>query len=680
MVFLSPWYLLALFGVAVPIVIHLAHRRKVRNVRFPSVMLLEEIVKRYRSRRRIEEWAVLALRCLAVGFLALGFARPALRSAASLGPNCACVVILDDTYSMAAQEEQRLFTAACDYAKQVFSVMTRRDRVALIKLSDPAHPISSPDPSILVKRLENAHPTAQNADLQSAVSSAIAFFRSANMASNLLVIIGDSQACTYSALNQRAVRDRLRQEKVFTLFVNCSAKTPPNAAITALSLQRDPFNPKNILVSAAVKSFCRKALPLRCEVVVRSRKAPLAPFSVPPKAQTNVTTPLPASSLTHPAPAYMRINGDALDADNTFYFVAGLPVTTPVLLVNGDPSPLPELDECFYLRFAICPRDPNTHLPLSDFAVDETDVWGLRGKDMSRYGAVVVANVRRLDATSAKKLVQFLKNGGGVLVFFGERTDVSWWDSFLKGVCGVGVGEKRSFGEPARLGRVVWEHKLFAVFADLGGDAFSALRVRRVVELKAKDGVLAQLEDGTPFLVEAHASCGHLLLCATTADRDWTNLPLRPMFLPLLFSALNHIAKRPPSPQHFVGETVTLTLETSDALVVSPSGKRRKLAADEDGKVSFVLDEAGVWRLKATGKEFLFAANLRRGESDLQRVRVHRIAKGLILARPKSLVGILERMRGGVKLWGLMFLLAAAALFAELLLANRRLPGLERKQ
>lgn len=680
MVFLSPWFLLALGGVGVPIIIHMVHRRRVRHIRFSSTMLLEEIVRRFRSRHRIEEWMVLFLRCAFVVFVVFGVSQPTLRSSAGLGPDCACVVLLDDTYSMAARDgEQTRFDRAITYAREVLSVMTRRDRVALLCLSNPSRLLTSPDPTILARRLEGTKPVADRADLRTALNSALSFLGSAKSASRLLVVLGDIQSRTYKVLNDRAVRDTLRRQNVYILFINCSEKVPPSATITHLTLQRDPQNPHFLLLKAVLKNLYVKTLNLRVELKMGSRRMPLAPVSVPSGGMGTVTTRIPAAQVRIPRPAYLRLEGDAVDADNTFYFIAKQPTKVPILLVNGDPSPLPELDECFYLRHAICPRDPKTGFLISDFTVDETDVWGLRGRNLKDYGVVVLANVRKLDAITAKKMVEFLSDGGGMVLFFGECVDVGWWDGFLRGLCGVGVKGKKSFGEAAKMGRIEWDHPVFEPFLGMGMQSFSALRVRRAVVLDSSDGVLANLDDGTPFLLESSSLRGRLLIFSTTADRDWTNLPLRPAFLVLLHAALSHIAKKAPSTLRLIGDPITLKVPTSDALLRAPSGRRRRLKADGNGYITFVPDEQGIWRLKSGEEESLFAVNLRREEADLWQVRLSPFSSGRIMDCPKGLATTLRRMRTGMKLEWLFFLLATIALLSELLLANRRLPGMESK-
>ncbi len=46
--------------------------------------------------------------------------------------------------------------------------------------------------------------------------------------------------------------------------------------------------------------------------------------------------------------------------------------------------------------------------------------------------------------------------------------------------------------------------------------------------------VLARLDDGEPLLVQKNVERGSVLMLGTSAHVGWTNLPLRPIFLPLL--------------------------------------------------------------------------------------------------------------------------------------------------
>ena len=64
MLFLHPWLLLGLLGVAVPIILHLFNRRKSRSSDWGAMRFLEESLNQRRRRVLIEEILLLVTRCL----------------------------------------------------------------------------------------------------------------------------------------------------------------------------------------------------------------------------------------------------------------------------------------------------------------------------------------------------------------------------------------------------------------------------------------------------------------------------------------------------------------------------------------------------------------------------------------------------------------------------------------
>ena len=76
MLFLNPWMLLGLLGVAGPLVLHLFNRRKSSRRMWGAMMFLEASLAQRRRRVLVEEILLLATRCLIVALAAILFARP----------------------------------------------------------------------------------------------------------------------------------------------------------------------------------------------------------------------------------------------------------------------------------------------------------------------------------------------------------------------------------------------------------------------------------------------------------------------------------------------------------------------------------------------------------------------------------------------------------------------------
>src|SRR5439155_2431785 len=104
MAFLTPFFLLGLSAIAIPVLIHLIQREKKRVIEFPSLMFVRRIPYQSVRRRRIRHWALLMLRAAAVALIVLAFARPFLRhnaaATAVTGGAREVVILLDQSASM----------------------------------------------------------------------------------------------------------------------------------------------------------------------------------------------------------------------------------------------------------------------------------------------------------------------------------------------------------------------------------------------------------------------------------------------------------------------------------------------------------------------------------------------------------------------------------------------------
>src|ERR1700687_1777081 len=105
MAFLTPFFLLGLGAIAIPVLIHLIQRERKRVVEFPSLMFVRRIPYQSVRRRRIRHWFLLLMRAAALALIIAAFARPFFRQgapalAAAEGGSRESVILLDQSASM----------------------------------------------------------------------------------------------------------------------------------------------------------------------------------------------------------------------------------------------------------------------------------------------------------------------------------------------------------------------------------------------------------------------------------------------------------------------------------------------------------------------------------------------------------------------------------------------------
>src|SRR3972149_6434833 len=109
MTFLNPFILFGLAAAAIPILIHLLNKRKLRTIEFSTLSFLKELQKNTMRKITLRQWLLLLLRTLIIIFLVLAFSRPALKgNFGTIGSHAktTLVIVLDNTASMDLQNEK----------------------------------------------------------------------------------------------------------------------------------------------------------------------------------------------------------------------------------------------------------------------------------------------------------------------------------------------------------------------------------------------------------------------------------------------------------------------------------------------------------------------------------------------------------------------------------------------
>jgi hypothetical protein len=202
--------------------------------------------------------------------------------------------------------------------------------------------------------------------------------------------------------------------------------------------------------------------------------------------------------------------------------------------------------------------------------------------------------------------------------------------------------------------------------------------------------VLARFDDGAPALVEGRRGRGRVLLFTSTADRDWTDWPIRTSFLPAMQRFAGFLAgglEERREPALVVGTSRTIALEPGEALVslVGPDGRERArdeleragLRPGERGALVFAPREPGLWQVKVGGRgephlepRLAFAVSPDPRESDTRRLRPEELTAYFGGASHAKIEGGAQVDAGAraVPLWSILLVAGLVAFLVEGLL------------
>lgn len=131
---------------------------------------------------------------------------------------------------------------------------------------------------------------------------------------------------------------------------------------------------------------------------------------------------------------------------------------------------------------------------------------------------------------------------------------------------------------------------------------------------------LARFDDGRPALIEARVGNGRVLVVATAADAVWSDLPLQPVYLPLVHRLVSYAANAGDERRSWeVGRVATLP-GGPELAVTRPDATVERVAPDTAGR-RLALGAVGFYEVRAAGQSVpasILAVNPPAAESDLR--------------------------------------------------------------
>ncbi len=536
--FLSPWLLWGLGALALPVIAHLIHRRIRQTIKFPSLRFIQSGSLRQQGRRRPRDLILLLLRLLLLAAAIIALARPQWlveRDPAEIAAQKAArslVVIADRSASMSgwnspAQARAVLgnFLSENEF-DQADLLFTANGLVGDIR--------QNLNRQRLLETLAQTEPMLQAGQPREALGQAAALLSGNTGGEKHLAILSDFQQSDWQSAAASLGEDVQLHFLPTGLASDEWDDDPRNIGIlSALSL---PAGEDQRRVLVEVRNFGVGAE--EREVIVEiggeswATEVQLEPGETLTETFEVPTTEDNRGRVTL-APA------DAYTPDDSFLFWAGAPPPAPVIAV------LPERDltgkqvELLFLRTALAVKDPNARL---SFQVDSLPAPAVIQDVLNRTrGLILLSSTAELREEVLADLPAYLENGGMALATLGESASLQLrslnaagiTQSTYQGMRGRGLGVA---DQPFRMAPPVEGSWLAEKFEDESARDFDLLEIYRyaVVEPGPNAQVLAETEQGDPLLLRVPVGNGVLFLSTFDFNPEWSDLPLRNAFVPLI--------------------------------------------------------------------------------------------------------------------------------------------------
>ncbi len=603
--FEAPLALLALAAAGLPIVAHLLRRQDLPRRLLPTIALLRRAEAASKKRVRLVDLLLLIVRVALIAMAALAIARPFWRVTLAYGDGsiASVAIVVDDSMSMAGREDPSLLARALERAREVTSSLPAESEVAIVLAGAPARVLVARTGELAAaERALSSLPAtrARGTDLPGAIALAERELSGARHADRRLLILSDVAA--HGGLDGASLPSGVGVE-IERVGEDAEAR---NAAITAARATPDPTTPgrASIAVEVAAQGMDGRELTLslrRGGETIAEQPIAIASGGARATLNAQLDPADPGATLALDA-------DDALPMDDARGVLLRPPAGARVLIVDSEPERGREASRYLTRAIDLAPDDGGA---LTRRRVDPETFAAL---DPSQSDVIVLADVAAPNERVAARLREHVERGGGLLIAPGDDFDAR---AYI-----------------ARFGELLPARPMPAVASEIGGpvpaegsallpagtSGLEQTRTSRRLTFEDVDAgaeVALRFEDGSPALLIGRAGDGRVALLATSLDDAWTDLPLRPGYLPLVVALLRELAPASSTPDAPVlpGSTVRLRAPAGAVrlAILTPGGERIEHTGDAlDAPIELTDTLApGVYRVQVATREHALAEDAR---------------------------------------------------------------------
>jgi len=424
--FLTPALLGGAALVAVPVVLHLAMRRRPVPHLFPALRLLTQRAVANRRRLRLRHLLLLAARVGALLLLAAALARPVLRledwGAGWLADGeapVAAAFVFDTAPRLGLREGNRTrLEQAASLARVVFGRLPARSAVAVIDTGgEPA--AFAPSPAAAEARIGRLASGVPRQSLPAAVAAARRLLAGAAQPRRELYVFTD---CSRGAWEQAApAADADEPDAPRVLYVDVGAEDPVDFGLESLALANDQVAAGT---DVAISVTLTRAGPDAARAVAVEIRSPDGRYTrraakpVEWRAGATQAVEFDIAGL-EPGTRQGRVvieGSDDLPANDVRWFTVVVGSPAGVIVAAPDPAETSAL----FLTQALAPA-ALVRAGQARFAVQVVPAEQLRTADWDAAGGIVLLDPSPLDGGTWEALGRWVRAGHGLLVWLGPN-------------------------------------------------------------------------------------------------------------------------------------------------------------------------------------------------------------------------------------------------------------------
>jgi len=694
MTFLNPLVLFGLIAASIPIIIHLLNLRKLKVIEFSSLQFLKEMQKNKMRKIRIKQILLLILRTLAIIFLVLSFSRPTIRNInlAGLGSEVknTIILVIDDTPSMSVEDKQGSYISqAKKLAEKILESSEEGDEIYLIRFSDlnilkeNFEPVSKNIAQREIENVEVKDISRTFVDVFLSVSKILD--QTKNLSKEVYILTDFQKTNLPEDLSNLPKLDKSFDANTRIYVFKIGEKEAFNISIDSLQVLTKIFEMnKPVTITASLTNHSSEnGVNVSSNLYFNDKKVAQKGIDIKSNSSGNF-------SFTGQIKEYgfnsgrLEIEDDDFLKDNLRYFNFFVPEKIKVLMVSENPNDL------FFVNLVLSQTVDDNSEPV--FSITQTSTQFFNSYKPENYDILIISSPEKI--FNLNPLKNFIQNGGRVVILPGINSSVI---SFSKAIESLGLntingvtGSKDTKSSFTRFREIDFNHPIFSgIFSEKVQKKIESPKIFQSFNYKPtlNGKEIISLENNYSFLAEEKIGNGVVLLFTSAIDLSWSELPLKPIFVPMINRIALYANSNNSNLDFLAGEEIQFKpfkRITGQLKIQTPDGKEIVYSSE-----NFVTDFVNLGKFETAGNYKVFeddkligiiSINIDARESNLSKLEEKQLEKFAevsfpasrlkILGSEKNPAEVISQERYGTELWKLFLILSIICLVLEMIIAR----------
>ncbi|MBI4811556.1 MAG: hypothetical protein HY800_09005, partial [Ignavibacteriales bacterium] len=246
---------------------------------------------------------------------------------------------------------------------------------------------------------------------------------------------------------------------------------------------------------------------------------------------------------------YVEIENDAIEFDNKRYFTINVPANINIAMASKSE------DDIRYLSLALKAGYFDDDQSL--FTIKYLPAQKFSSLDLKNIQTLICSNISSLTQYDAERIANFVEQGGGLIIFPGDNTNLENLNQELLSPLGISryteLPGPQAPNSNLTFGKIDSDHPIFnTIFEQTNhpkSRAIPNINSPTIFKIASQQSdkhaqTIIFTSDRKPFLSEYSFGNGKILLFSVAPILSWSDFPLKGIFAPIIYRSAMYVGSR----------------------------------------------------------------------------------------------------------------------------------------